>query len=115
MKDIARLGEDIGIQVSQLGPFALTVLACLIAGFLVKTVSFVPNKLIPLVTFLVASAVYLSLGNPADAPYEMRHPWVRHLAIGGAAWVTAWVIYAKFLKGLNMDKLFNGKDSEEEK
>lgn len=115
IQNVGGVVHDAGETVSKFGPFALTVLCCIVVGYALKFAPKFNNRWIPFFCFFTGATVYVLLSDPSDAPFTMRFPIVRHGIIGLAAACVAWIIHWKFLRELVDDKLFSKDDNGQTK
>lgn len=98
---ISKLGDGL----NGLSGFALTVLACLTVGFVVKKwFALVPNERIPTIVIFVGALLNVALAEARPETYPLRVWIVRNAIVGGLAGWLAWGIhtYRSIIPGFDL-------------
>ena len=86
--------NDAGDQISSLGPEALVVAACLVVGYVLRTIRKIPNEVIPPSVIIIGTAVYPFLADTAQG----RNADFKNAIVGMTLGFLSWTFHNKILK-----------------
>ena len=81
------------------GPFALTFFCGIVAGYLIKSMPFITNQLIPLLVVLACSFIFRFTQKVSLEDHQQWfNPEFRLYLVGGLIGFATWIAHNKFLK-----------------
>ena len=92
-----------GSSLYGLSGFALTVVFCLVAGFVLKRYKHFPNEAIPAAVVFIGMLACVLLADPLTDSLPFRIWLTKNAVIGGIGGFVAWVLHAKLLKRVKLD------------
>lgn len=98
--------KAVEVNNALVGAPALVVvfIGCIVFGYVVKAIPFIPNRYIPLCNFAFGIGAYLAMTAGKSI--------MRETILGMIASASAWVVHYKFLRKWIDDRLFSGDDTE---
>ena len=92
--------NDLLNQILTLHTGALLIAAVLVTGYIIKGIPWIPNTIIPLITFAVCVSGNVLLGDVGQVSPFTSTPQVRLGFVGVAYWGIAWLIHNQGLARL---------------
>lgn len=86
--------SQLGSKLNGLSGFSLTVLFCLLLGFVIKLIPTIPNSRIPTVIMFAGMLLGMLLADPRADELPFRVWLMKNAVIGGLAGGVAWFIHA---------------------
>lgn len=92
-------------------PFVIVFLCGLIFGYVVKSIPFITNRIIPLLVVVMCSILFRFTEKIADDDFQKWYkPEIRLYMIGGLIGFASWIAHNKYLKKWVDEKWFNGNN-----
>lgn len=104
--------EDIVKTLSSLSGGALTVIVCIVIGYVVKLTRRIRNRWIPLIVLAVGMLFYPLVSSRADQPPELNNPLIRQIGLGLVLGCASWLIHQGFLRKILDSKMFKDDDTK---
>lgn len=92
--------NDLIKQITQIDTGALLVVSVIATGYLLKAITWFPNQLIPVATFIVAVGGNMLLGEISAVSPASRNPQVRLALVGVIFWGIGWLLHNQGLSRL---------------